>query len=47
MSWEMQLKEIENEAELILAKRRRGKGADCKKIGFDPDRTLFYEMPDP
>ena len=30
----------------ILAKRRRGKGSDCKKVGFNPELTLFYEKED-
>ena len=46
LEWEMKLKEIENDAELILAKRRRGKGSDCKKVGFNPELTLFYEKED-
>ena len=43
-AWLAKLKEIENEAELILAKRRRGKGADCIKVGFNPELTMFYEF---
>lgn len=43
LEWELKLKEIENEAELILAKRRRGKGADYRKVVFEPELTLFRD----
>lgn len=46
LAWEAKLREIENEAEFILAKRRRGKGSDYRKVGFNPELTMFYEIED-
>lgn len=44
IAFELLLKDLENKAELILAKRRRGKGSAIKKVGFNPENTLFYEL---
>ncbi len=41
--WEAALERTKNEADLILAKRRRGKGAAWKKVTFTPEITLFSD----
>lgn len=44
ISWRMEIDKIRNDAELILAKRRRGTGAGVVKCGWDGDTTSFYPL---
>jgi replicative DNA helicase len=44
MKWEAALERTKNEADLILAKRRRGKGSAWKKVRFEPEITLFADQ---
>jgi replicative DNA helicase len=41
--WLRDLKEIEHDADLILAKRRRGRGDGCIGVNFNPETTKFYD----
>lgn len=41
--WELEMRAIENDAEFILAKRRRGSGAGIIDVGWSPELTMFYE----
>ncbi|MGL1921967.1 MAG: AAA family ATPase [Hyphomicrobiales bacterium] len=43
--WEAKLSECKGKAELILAKRRRGKGAGLRLVEFDEAKTMFNELP--
>lgn len=40
-SWEASMLAIDNQAELILAKRRRGHGEGIAEVYWDPNKTLF------
>jgi replicative DNA helicase len=44
MMWEQALERTKNEAELIIAKRRRGAGSGYRKVQFLPERTLFTDQ---
>jgi replicative DNA helicase len=43
MMWEQALERTKHDAELIIAKRRRGAGAGYRKVRFLPERTLFMD----
>jgi replicative DNA helicase len=43
-TWAAEMAAIERDAEIIIAKRRRGRGAGSVKVGWDPEKTLFYSL---
>jgi replicative DNA helicase len=43
MMWEQALERTKHDAELIIAKRRRGAGSGYRKVRFLPERTLFMD----
>jgi replicative DNA helicase len=44
IAWQAAIDAIRNDAELILAKRRRGRGAGSVSVGWDESKTSFYTL---
>ena len=46
LAWEDQVREIRNQADIIIGKQRHGP-IDTVKVAFDPERTKFSDLADP